>query len=196
MSDYRRAPGHTDQPGNGTPPPDPVTESIRAELLARQRVGWRKYGVGLGRGDFSTKDWLHHLYEELLDAAQYSKRLILTLEGQLMITPTMARWRHLKRQSTYVEIGRGELQASTHQPQEGDILVAYRDEADGKIWFRYAPEFDDGRYEKLPPTITPKEELSRAQEIESIQRQMAEMDSRLRFLVLGDPRERVTVPTE
>jgi hypothetical protein len=83
---YQRAPGHIQWNPEGTnPPPDPVTEAIRAELLQRQRVGWTKYGIGLGRGDFSMRDWLHHLYEEQLDAIQYTKRLLMTLDGSLPV---------------------------------------------------------------------------------------------------------------
>jgi hypothetical protein len=85
---YERAPGHISPLAApyGDPPPDPVTETIRIELLQRQRFGWTKYGIGLGRADFTMKDWLKHLYEELLDAAQYSKRLMMTIDGILPIT--------------------------------------------------------------------------------------------------------------
>jgi hypothetical protein len=31
------------------------------------------------------RDWLHHLYEELLDAAQYTMRLMMTIDGTLPI---------------------------------------------------------------------------------------------------------------
>lgn len=83
---YTRAPGHIQwNPEGTTPPPDPVTEAIRYELLLRQRVGWTKYGIGLGRSDFSMRDWLHHLYEEQLDSIQYIKRLLMTLDGTLPV---------------------------------------------------------------------------------------------------------------
>jgi hypothetical protein len=183
---YQRAPGHA-EPGVGTPPPDPVTESIRAELLARQRVGWRKYGVGLGRPDFSVKDWIHHLYEELLDAAQYSKRLMMTIEGQLIVVASVTRWRHVKRQTTYLELGRGSLESPA---EEGDILVAYRSEADGKLYFRRDTNFDDGRFEKMEPLFSPAQELTRAQEMDRLNREIGERTARLQFLAFGDPREK------
>lgn len=83
---YTRAPGHKQWDPEGTrPPPDPVTESLRADLLQRQRVGWTKYGVGLGRSDFTMLDWLHHLEEELMDALQYTRRLRMTLKGELVV---------------------------------------------------------------------------------------------------------------
>lgn len=86
MVDYQRAPGHVQwNPEGTTPPPDPVTESLRADLLQRQRVGWTKYGIGLGRADFTMLDWLHHLEEELMDALQYTRRLRMTLKGELKV---------------------------------------------------------------------------------------------------------------
>src|SRR5688572_16563994 len=51
---YTRAPGRLKEPNTvGTPPPDPVTETIRTRFLMRQRVGWTRYGIGLGREDFT-----------------------------------------------------------------------------------------------------------------------------------------------
>jgi hypothetical protein len=82
---YKRAPGHIDKPPEGSPPPDPVTERIRVDLLQRQQVGWRKYGIGLGRGDFTLRDWAQHVYEESLDAAQYAMRIMMTIDGTLPI---------------------------------------------------------------------------------------------------------------
>lgn len=87
MSDeYQRAPGRVQwNPEGSVPPPDPVTEAIRSDMLQRQRTGWTRYGIGLGRSDFTMRDWLHHMYEELLDGAQYCKRLMMTIDGTLPI---------------------------------------------------------------------------------------------------------------
>lgn len=82
---YERAPGHIDKPPEGLPPPDPVTEAIRTRFLSRQRVGWTKYGIGLGRDDFTMDNWLQHLEEELMDALQYTVRLRMTLDGSLKV---------------------------------------------------------------------------------------------------------------
>lgn len=58
-------------------------------------------------------------------------------------------WRHKERKSDYFEIGRGELQMSNPVVlKEKDRMVCYRG-LDGKFWFRYEPEFDDGRFERL-----------------------------------------------
>jgi hypothetical protein len=59
-------------------------------------------------------------------------------------------WRHEKRGSAYVEVGRGHLR---HRDQsvaviDGAELVAYRGE-DGSLCFRTSREFDDGRFSKL-----------------------------------------------
>ncbi len=62
--------------------------------------------------------------------------------------PARHRVRHKKRGSTYRVIGRGELQSSS-PTEEGAMLVAYRCEADGRLWIRPANEFDDGRFETL-----------------------------------------------
>jgi len=55
---------------------DPIVDEVRGDLLARSQVGLRKYKVGLDRTDLTRKQWLQHMYEELLDAALYTKRLI------------------------------------------------------------------------------------------------------------------------
>jgi hypothetical protein len=57
------------------------------------------------------------------------------------------RFRHVKRQTTYVEIGRGEVQSDS-TITEGDILVIYVG-TDGKLWLRPANEFDDGRFDLI-----------------------------------------------
>ena len=59
---------------------DPITESVRADLLRRSQVGIAKYGVTLARTDLSLRDWLQHAYEECLDQAQYLKRAIKEID--------------------------------------------------------------------------------------------------------------------
>lgn len=58
-----------------TQPLDPIVEEVRAMLLERQQVGFRKYGKNMDRTDIALLGWLQHLQEELLDAALYVQRL-------------------------------------------------------------------------------------------------------------------------
>lgn len=58
-----------------TLPLDPIVEEVRAMLLARQQVGFRKYGKNMDRTDIDLLGWLQHLQEELLDATLYVQRL-------------------------------------------------------------------------------------------------------------------------
>jgi NTP pyrophosphatase (non-canonical NTP hydrolase) len=45
------------------------------DLKDREARGIEKYGTIMDRKDLSTKDWQQHLYEELLDAALYCKKM-------------------------------------------------------------------------------------------------------------------------
>lgn len=56
-------------------------------------------------------------------------------------------WRHKKRGSTYVEIGRGRMQMNGELDNEP--VVIYIADNDGSIWVRPASEFDDGRFERV-----------------------------------------------
>ncbi|WP_177412362.1 MULTISPECIES: hypothetical protein [Pseudomonas] len=51
--------------------PDQNVERNRQLLLDRSLTGLKKYGVTTERGDLSLNEWLQHLLEELLDAANY-----------------------------------------------------------------------------------------------------------------------------
>lgn len=51
--------------------PDQNVERNRQLLLERSLVGLQKYGVTTERNDLTLNDWLQHLLEELLDAANY-----------------------------------------------------------------------------------------------------------------------------
>lgn len=55
---------------------DPVVERVIAKLRARSAKGLSEYGVGLDRPDFSWRDWLTELQNELLDGANYIERLL------------------------------------------------------------------------------------------------------------------------
>lgn len=62
---------------------DKVTEAVRADLLSRSEVGIKKYGTTLDENKATQREWLQHLYEELLDAAQYAKRQIMEIDSEL-----------------------------------------------------------------------------------------------------------------
>jgi hypothetical protein len=51
--------------------PDQNVERNRQLLLDRSLVGLQKYGVTTERDDLTLNEWLQHLLEELLDAANY-----------------------------------------------------------------------------------------------------------------------------
>jgi len=69
-------------------------------------------------------------------------------------TPDAGRhWKHVKRGTTYAEIGRAELQAS-QDVVEGVTLVIYRGD-DGKLWARQEDEFEDGRFEEVQREAAP-----------------------------------------
>lgn len=57
-------------------------DRVVADLQAREARGLGKYGVTVDRADLTLRDWLQHLYEELLDAAVYARRQIDLLDGR------------------------------------------------------------------------------------------------------------------
>ena len=58
-------------------------------------------------------------------------------------------WRHKKRQSEYVVIGKVRLQYSTVRPEDGELLVLYQNTVDGSYSARLPEEFLDGRFQKI-----------------------------------------------
>lgn len=52
---------------------DNIVEQVKADLSSRSALGIIKYGTTLEENN--TDDFLQHLYEELLDAACYIKKL-------------------------------------------------------------------------------------------------------------------------
>lgn len=66
--------------------------------------------------------------------------------GQHIETPAK-RWRHVKRGSTYTEIGRGKLQdGDAGGLSNNQEMVIYRSDEDGSLWCRAVDEFEDGRF--------------------------------------------------
>ena len=53
-----------------------LLEEINSDLQKREAKGIKTYGSKLDDADLNKEQLLNHLYEELLDAAFYIKRLI------------------------------------------------------------------------------------------------------------------------
>jgi hypothetical protein len=66
---------------------DSIVDSVIDKIIDRARVGKNKYNTDLDRGDLSMSEWLTHLQEELLDAANYIEKVKRLLDG----TKTKAR---------------------------------------------------------------------------------------------------------
>jgi hypothetical protein len=66
--------------------PDANVEANRQELLSRSIVGLKKYGVATERTDLNLQQWLQHILEELLDAANYvqATKMQLTRDEQVI----------------------------------------------------------------------------------------------------------------
>lgn len=56
-----------------------LLEEISADLKKREEKGIKTYGTTLDNAELNKEQLLNHLYEELLDAAFYIKKLINTL---------------------------------------------------------------------------------------------------------------------
>lgn len=54
---------------------DSIVNSVVQKFLQRSAVGQAKYGVTLDRTDLTTKDWIQHTQEELMDAILYLEKL-------------------------------------------------------------------------------------------------------------------------
>ena len=53
-----------------------IEDEVCDKIQARAKVGLNKYGTTMERKDFSEKDWLIYLQEELMDAVVYLQRII------------------------------------------------------------------------------------------------------------------------
>ena len=51
---------------------DKITKAVIMDLVSRAKRGYKKYNTTLGENN--KDDYMNHLYEELLDAAQYIKK--------------------------------------------------------------------------------------------------------------------------
>lgn len=61
---------------------DRIVLSVMEDLNKRSLIGHKKYGTTLDREDLSLLDWLQHRYEEILDDANYTKKIIDILKNE------------------------------------------------------------------------------------------------------------------
>jgi hypothetical protein len=54
---------------------DSVVNAVIQKFLQRSALGRTKYGTTLDRNDLTTKDWIQHTQEELMDAILYLEKL-------------------------------------------------------------------------------------------------------------------------
>lgn len=64
----------------------PVVDAVREDLQQRSQLGIAKYGHTLAENPLTLRQWLQHAYEECLDQANYLKRSIMELAGQVAAT--------------------------------------------------------------------------------------------------------------
>ena len=60
---------------------DSIVDSVIDKIVSRAQTGKRKYNTDLDRKDLSLSEWLTHLQEELLDAANYVEKIKRLLDG-------------------------------------------------------------------------------------------------------------------
>lgn len=60
---------------------DSVVDSVIDKIISRAQIGKQKYNTDLDRNDLSLSEWLTHLQEELLDAANYVEKIKRLLDG-------------------------------------------------------------------------------------------------------------------
>lgn len=77
----RDAIGWGEYANNSVANSDTLNEVI-SDMIAREKLGLKKYGTTIDRKDYDLKNWMQHHYEELLDAALYVKKQIQILENK------------------------------------------------------------------------------------------------------------------
>jgi hypothetical protein len=60
---------------------DDIETQVCADIMHRQNVGLRKYGVTVANAPITLRGWLRHAYEETLDTAVYLKRSIAEIDA-------------------------------------------------------------------------------------------------------------------
>ena len=55
-------------------------QEVCKNILDRQQLGTKKYGRTVAGNPLTERQWLQHLFEELLDASIYCKRLMQEMD--------------------------------------------------------------------------------------------------------------------
>lgn len=66
---------------------------VCADIARRQAAGTAKYGTTVAENPLELREWLQHQYEELLDAAIYTKRAIAEIDAG-RLTPSAGHDHH------------------------------------------------------------------------------------------------------
>lgn len=56
---------------------------VCADIARRQELGLKKYGTTVAQNPLELRAWLQHQYEELLDAAIYTRRAVAEIDSIL-----------------------------------------------------------------------------------------------------------------
>jgi nicotinamidase-related amidase len=57
-----------------------IEAEVCADIALRQAKGISKYGTTVADNPLALREWVTHLYEELLDASIYCKRILQVME--------------------------------------------------------------------------------------------------------------------
>lgn len=57
-------------------------QEVCKNILDRQQLGIKKYGRTVAGNTLTERQWLQHLFEELLDASIYCKRLMQEMDAK------------------------------------------------------------------------------------------------------------------
>lgn len=72
-------------PADDTPVPTGIEALVCDDIARRQAMGTRKYGTTLADNPAALPQRLQHLYEELLDGANYTKWAMVQLQRQVAL---------------------------------------------------------------------------------------------------------------
>lgn len=62
--------------------PTGIEKLVCEDIAKRQQLGINKYGTTVADNPLELKQWMQHLYEELLDGAVYVRRAIVEMKKE------------------------------------------------------------------------------------------------------------------